>query len=180
VLEPEKPVSPADVDEQLNRLNAELDSQGNATAPATSLVNKAMEVSVHMDQAHGGQGGECQCLQPACDGVAQLNSQDHANAAGAARWQHPVAAGSLANTALKVWVDMVLGSTGQGGSTVHKCLQAGWVGRGVLTWTVRATPHAVNSLKPQCHSPLHTCHFFGVAGHFPADHYNKASSQQCG
>jgi hypothetical protein len=57
VLEPEKPVSPADVDEQLNRLNAELDSQGNATAPATSLVNKAMEVSVHMDQAHGGQGG---------------------------------------------------------------------------------------------------------------------------
>lgn len=47
VLEPEKPVTPSDVDEQLTKLNAELDSQsvnGSSTTSASSLVNKAMEV----------------------------------------------------------------------------------------------------------------------------------------
>lgn len=48
VLAPERPVTPSDVDEQLAKLNAELDSQsanGSSTTPASSLVNKAMEVS---------------------------------------------------------------------------------------------------------------------------------------
>lgn len=47
VLEPEKPVTPTDIDEQLKKLNAELDSQANSTSGSTasSLVNKAMEVT---------------------------------------------------------------------------------------------------------------------------------------
>lgn len=46
VLEPSKPVSPSDIDSQLQKLNAELDSQANSTAATQpgSLVNKAMEV----------------------------------------------------------------------------------------------------------------------------------------
>lgn len=48
-------MTPSDVDEQLAKLNAELDSRsanGSSTTPASSLVNKAMEV-----------GGVCQsCL----------------------------------------------------------------------------------------------------------------------
>jgi hypothetical protein len=56
VLQPEKPVTPSDVDEQLAKLNAELDSRsanGSSSTPASSLVNKAMEVS-GWDHARGG------------------------------------------------------------------------------------------------------------------------------
>jgi hypothetical protein len=45
VRQPTKPVSAADLDEQLQRLNAELDGSSSASSSASSLVNKAMEVS---------------------------------------------------------------------------------------------------------------------------------------
>lgn len=66
-------MSPADVDEQLKKLTAELDSQGNTTAPASSLVNKAMEVGV-LRQEHPTPGRGVELFSAALQSRQQIGS----------------------------------------------------------------------------------------------------------